>query len=228
MADEGTTPALWAAGETLVDRVLQLGVDGVGPLRSAVEVADRELATARDAELAIQRLLTVHRRLVGATGFVTSVGGAAALAIGLPADVTSFYAVAARLSFAVAHLRGYDVTDEPVRTLVLVSLLRPDAGRDLLAGVGVEAGRTSLVAQLRRLPAADLLALQREVGHRLVTTFGRKSALNLVKLVPVLGGGVGAGVNVVELTTVARQTKLSFPAHRGGRYDGEGVTVIDA
>jgi len=226
VTDDDKSSSLMAAGEALVDRVLALGVDGVGPLGSAVAVADDELVRSADVELAIHRLLTVHRRLVGATGFITSVGGATALAIGLPADVTSFYAVAARLSFAIAHLRGYDVTEEPVRTLVLVSLLGSH-GDQVLARAGVDATYAGLLGRLRQLPAERLLPLQRAVGHRLVTTFGRKSAINLVKLVPIVGGGVGAGVNVVELSTVARHAMLNFPPHPHGRYDGEGVTVIE-
>ncbi|GAB2935710.1 hypothetical protein GCM10027047_35450 [Rhodococcus aerolatus] len=222
----GAQESMAAAGEALVDRVLALGVEGVGPLRSAVEVADRELVTAADAEVAIQSLLTVHRRLVGATGFVTSIGGAAALAVGLPADVTSYHAVAARLSFAIAHLRGYDVTDEAVRTLVLLCLLPESAGRELLSNRGIEPSRSSTVGQLRTLDAEALVDLQRSVGHKLVASFGRKGALNLVKLVPIVGGGVGAGTNVVDLTGSARRTKLAFPPRGRPRYD-EGVTVID-
>lgn len=222
----GAEDRLAAAGEALVDRVLALGVEGIGPLGSAVDVADRELLSADDPEVAIQALLTTHRRLVGATGFVTSIGGAAALAVGLPADVTSFHAVAARLSFAIAHLRGYDVTDEAVRTLVLLCLLPEAAGRELLASRGVEPSRSSTVGQLRGLSRDELVGLQRSVGHKLVASFGRKGALNLVKLVPIVGGGVGAGTNVVELTGGARRTKLAFPPRPKPRYD-EGVTVIE-
>lgn len=217
---------LMVAGEALVDRVLALGVNGVGPLGSATQVADTELSRSTDAEVAIQRLVTVHRRLVGATGFLTSVGGAAALAIGLPADVTSFYTVGARLAFAIARLRGYDVTDEPVRTLVLVCLLGSH-GDEVLVRSGVDTTRAGLLGRLRQLPAEGLLELQREVGHRLVTTFGRKSAVNLVKLVPILGGGVGAGVNVVELSTIARHAVFNFPPRPDERYDSAGVTVIE-
>lgn len=201
---------LMAAGEALVDRVLTLGVDGVGPLGSALQVADDERARSVDPEVAIGRLLTVHRRLVGATGFLTSVGGAASLAIGLPADVTSFYAVSSRLSFAIAHLRGYDVVEEPVRTLVLVSLLG-SRGAQVLTRFGLDSASSGLLARLRRLSEERLLELQRAIGHGLVTTFGRKSAINLIKLVPILGGGVGAGVNVVELSTIARQAMFNFP-----------------
>lgn len=216
------TSGVQAAGE----RVLTLGVDGMGPWKSAEVVAKEALAVTEDPELAIQRLLVSHRRMVGATGFVTSVGGAMALVVGLPADVTSFYAAAARLSAAIAHLRGFDVRAEQVRSLVLLSLLGPD-GATLLRALGVDTKSRAILADMGQVPADRLAELNTEVGYRLVTRFGQKGAVNLVKLVPFVGGGVGAGVNVVAINTVARSARSIFLPQRPSPFDGPGVTVID-
>ena len=215
-----------ATGEQLVERVLNLGVDGVGPWHSAEVVAKQARAVADDPEVAIQQLLASHRRLVGATGFVTSVGGAMALVVGLPADVTSFYAAAARLSAAIATLRGYDVGSKQVRSLVLISLLGAD-GATLLRELGVDPKSRSVVTDLGNISAEKLTALNNTIGYRLVAKFGQKGAVNLVKLVPFVGGGVGAGVNIVGINTVARYAKLTFLPNHFGRYNSPGVTIID-
>jgi len=226
MSERSNTAPLRAAGEQLVERVLNLGVDGVGPWHSAEVVAKQAGAIADDPEVAIDQLLVSHRRLVGATGFVTSVGGAAALVVGLPADVTSFYAAAARLSAAIAQLRGYDLHLAQVRSLVLLSLLGAD-GATLLSEVGVSAKSGSVLAEVGKIPAAQLVELNTTVGTRLVTKFGQKGAVNLVKLVPFVGGGVGAGVNIVGINTVARYAKLTFLPRHVGRFDSPDVTIID-
>ena len=226
MSERSDTPKLAAAGEQLVERVLNLGVDGVGPWHSAEVVAKQARAIADDPEVAIQQLLVSHRRLVGATGFVTSVGGAMALVVGLPADVTSFYAAAARLSAAIAALRGYDVRSTQVRSLVLISLLGQD-GATLLRELGVDPKSRSVVTDLGHVPAEELTELNHTVGFRLVARFGQKGAVNLIKLVPFVGGGVGASVNIVGINTVARYAKLTFLPNRFGLYNSPGVTIID-
>ncbi len=213
-------------GVQLVERVLRVGVDGMGPWSSAESVAKQAQAVTDDPELAIQQLLVSHRRLVGATGFVTSVGGAMASAVGLPADVASFYAAAARLSAAIAQLRGYDVHSAPVRSLVLISLLGTD-GATLLRAEGMQTTSRSLLAEVAKIPAPQLAELNATVGARLVAKFGQKGAVNLVKLVPFVGGGVGAGVNIVGIITIARQSKLMFLPKPVDRFDSPGVTIID-
>ncbi|MEO9220967.1 MAG: hypothetical protein ABI251_04155 [Mycobacteriaceae bacterium] len=217
---------LQSAGEQLVERVLNLGVDGVGPWHSAEVVAKQARAITDDPEVAIQQLLVSHRRLVGAPGFVTSVGGAMALVVGLPADVTSFYAAAARLSAAIAALRGYDVRSTQVRSLVLITLLGED-GATLLRELGVDPKSRSVVTDLGRVPVEKLTELNHTVGYRLAAKFGQKGAVNLIKLVPFVGGGVGASVNIVGINTVARYAKLTFLPNHFGPYNSPGVTIID-
>jgi len=143
--------------------------------------------------------------------------------VGLPADVTSFYAAAARLSAAIAQLRGYDVHSAQVRSLVLVSLLGAD-GATLLSEVGVSAKSRSVLAEVGKIPAAQLVELNATVGARLVTKFGQKGVANLV---PFVGGGVGAGVNIVGINTVARYAKLTFLPRHIGQFDSPDVTIID-
>lgn len=227
MSELSDNPALRATGEQLVERVLTAGVDGVGPWRSAQAVAAEALAATGDPEPAIQRLLVAHRRMVGATGFATSIGGALALVVGLPADVTSYHVAAARLSAAIAHLRGYDLASPHVRSLVLITLLGEE-GTELLAQQGVATDHKDVLTPLSELSPHQLGELNRSVGYQLVAKFGQRGAVNLVKLVPFVGGGVGAGVNMVGITTTARSARTLFlPRPVAGRYAGPGVTVID-
>ncbi|MDP7735108.1 hypothetical protein [Mycobacterium paragordonae] len=92
----------------LVNKILAVGVDGLGPYKSARQIADEALATHGDTEVAIRRLIQIHRRWVTSSGFATGLGGLMALPVAVPTDITLFYALSARMAAAIAVLRGVD------------------------------------------------------------------------------------------------------------------------
>ena len=207
MADEN---ALQALGEKLVRQVVELGIQGGGPLSAAVESAEEHLATAGgDREEAIRRLVATHVRLAAASGFVTGLGGIATLPVTVPAAMAGLYIIAARMTAGVAHLRGYDVDSDEVRSAILVSLLG-SAGASVLRNVGVEVGQRSTIVALQRLPGRVLTELNTRVGFRLVTKAGEKGVVNLTKLVPLVGGPIGAAVDGVSCKTIAGYAMRTF------------------
>jgi hypothetical protein len=198
-----------------IDRILALGIDGAGRFKSAEEVAREHLAQHGDPEVAIKRVIATHTRLVGATGFAMGLGGVVVLPVTIPGDVGTFYLLSTRCVAAVAHLRGYDVASDEVRSIVLLSLLGA-SGAGIAAEAGGQLGTQAGMAALRQLPGALLIAINKKVGFRLFTKFGEKGAVNLVKLVPLVGGGVGAGVNVVSMRSIGAYAKRNFPRSEHG------------
>lgn len=207
-----------SAAMALVHKILGVGVNGLGPYKSASAMADEVLATHGDVDVAIARLIAIHRRWVGSTGFATGLGGLASMPVALPTDITTFYMLSARMSASIALLRGYDLSSEEVQSAVLISLLGANAA-GVLGRVGVDIGAKSAMAGLKRLPGHVLLEINKKVGYRLLTKFGTKGSINLVKAVPIVGGGVGAGVNVVAINQIARYSKRTFVALEAGRDD---------
>jgi hypothetical protein len=209
-------------GEALVERVVGFGIGGGGPFPGAVQVAEAHLAAAEgDRGLAIERLISTHLGLAAASGFATSVGGVALLPVMVPAALGGLYIVAARMAAGIAHLRGYDVANEVVRSAVLVCLLG-SAGTATLDRAGVPAGTSSTLAALRRLPGDALRDVRREVGHHLVAQAGERGILNLMKLIPLVGGPIGAAVDTVCARTIATYAASTFVAAPAG------LAVIDA
>jgi hypothetical protein len=51
----------------------------------------------------------------------------------------------------------------------------------------------------------------KKVGFRLFTKFGQKGLVNLVKVIPLVGGGVGAGVNAAAMRAVGAYAKKNSP-----------------
>ncbi|GAA0628474.1 EcsC family protein [Sporichthya brevicatena] len=211
MTVEAVESANGQRGLVLVQKILDWGVDGLGPLKSAEDVAREHLAQHRDVEVAIDRLIRTHARTVTATGFATGFGGFAAMGVMLPADITAFYAQAARCAAAVAHLRGYDIHSEEVRSIILLTLLG-SAGVGVAAEFGVKLGTKASMAALKKLPGKALTAINQRVGFRLVTKFGSKGLINLGRAVPFVGAGVGAGINAVGMRSIGTYAKSNFPA----------------
>lgn len=177
-----------------VRAVLDKAIDGVGPLRSAAASADSKLVDAGgDVEHAISRLLRLHVALAGAQGFVTNLGGIAALPVAVPANVVGVTLVQCHLIAGIAHLRGYDLHDPRVRNAILVCMLGEDAARALVKSASLPATPMGLATAAAHDPALDE-NISREVTTDLIArTAGRRAVTLVGRRVPLLGGVIGGG-----------------------------------
>ncbi|MGL5858481.1 MAG: EcsC family protein [Angustibacter sp.] len=208
--DSDDLTGLAAHAGAVVERLLEVGIDGRGRFASAQTVADGALSGHGDAELAIDAVVRTHTRLAAAGGFVTGIGGFVTLPVALPANVIEFYTVATRMVAAVACLRGYDLRQPGVREAVVLTLVGADAD-DLLrrAGFGAPGRLAQLAAQ--RLPGPAVVVLNKGIGFRLVSRVGRAALPRFGKGVPVVGGVIGAGVDVFLLRRIADHARREFP-----------------
>lgn len=217
MADDRPLPVpsgISAAGERLVAELLRRGIDGAGPFLPARSVASDALDDAGgDVEVAVRRAIGSHVRLAAGSGLLTSLGGAATMLVTAPAGVTGVYLVSTRLTAVVAHLRGHDLASPVVRTAILLCLLGPD-GPEMAARTGIDRENVSMLSGLRRLPPEVREQLDRRIGYRLASRFGRRGALNLTKLIPVVSGPIGAGSDAMTARTVATYADVTFALAR--------------
>ncbi|MBB2901009.1 hypothetical protein FHR75_001797 [Kineococcus radiotolerans] len=209
---------LSARAMQVAEVVLNVGVDGKGTWKSSVEVAEQHLAQHGDVEKAIQRLIATHVRLTSSTGFLSGLGGLITLPVTLPADFTVLWLTQARLAGAIAHLRGYDVRSEEVRSVVLISLLGSSA-TEALSAAGVQIGTKSAMSAIKQVPGRVLIEINKKVGFRLVTKAGTKGIVNLTKLAPIAGGFVGGGINFASTRAVGTWAKRNFPDDSAGDQD---------
>jgi hypothetical protein len=202
---------LGGKAKDVTDKISTVGVDGWGPWKGSIQIAEEHLTTHGDIEKAIQRLITTHVRLASSTGFLAGVGGLITLPITLPADLTALWLTQTRLAGAIAHLRGYDTRSEEVRSVVLISLIGSSA-TEALSQAGVQIGTKSAVSAIKQVPGRVLIQINKTVGFRLITKAGTKGIVNLTKLAPVVGGVIGGGVNFTSTRTVGAWAKKNFPA----------------
>jgi hypothetical protein len=203
---------LSGAATRLIERLLDVGIDGKGPFDSAHDVAATALKHARgDREQALRIIVRDHRQLGAVGGFATGLGGFFTMPISLPANVLEFYLLATRMTAATAKVRGYDINQPEIRSAVLLTLVGADSD-DLLKKAGLQAagGKLSSLA-FNRLPAPALMVLNKAVGFRLLGRIGQGTFAKLGRAVPVVGGLVGAGVDVYMLNRIGKQAAKEFP-----------------
>ncbi|MDQ1304692.1 MAG: hypothetical protein QG671_519 [Actinomycetota bacterium] len=230
MVDEetssGVVPAGWQKkADQLIQFVVNAGLDGAGPWKGAQDVADEILATARTREQAVDRLVATHMRMVTASGFLAGLGGLITLPVTVPADLSAFYVLSTRMVGGIAYLNGYDIATEEVRSVVLVSLIGA-GGTSLLAEAGVQLGTKAAKAALKQVPGKILQGINRQVGFRLITKAGTTGVVNMSKMVPLVGGVAGAGINFAGIKATAAHARHNFVYVADASEDGEEAPTV--
>nr|WP_204920358.1 EcsC family protein [Microlunatus panaciterrae] len=203
-----------AAGGAL-RRVLEVAIDGVGRLPSAKQVAARQLERHEGSvESAIEAVIDAHIRLGSAQGFITNLGGLATLAVTMPANVAGVAVVQVRMVAAIAHLRGYDINDDRVRTALVMCLL---GGEQIAKGISNGALPTSPMA-VATAPVFDP-GLDRRVAEAVVSGLmsrvgGKNIALVITRRVPILGGGIGAAMDGIATYQIGKYAKSELARRR--------------
>lgn len=198
--------------DRLVDLLVDVGIDGRGPLDPVRGVADRALAKAGgDREKAIAALARRSTLGGGVGGFVTGIGGFVTMPVSLPVNVAEFYLQAVRMVGGIATLRGYDVDEPRVRTAILLTLVGSDSEEVLeKAGMTTVSSRATSYA-LKSLPPAALMVVNKAVGFRLMRGVSEKLLSRFGRGIPVAGGVVGGGIDGFMMKKIADHAMKEFP-----------------
>lgn len=184
-------------------------------LESAAGLAESHLKSCRgNREKAINQLIARHVGYAGAVGFVTNVGGLVTMPLAVPVNISSVLLIQLRVVAAIAHLRGYPVKDEQVKSLVFICLTGSSAAMPLLEKFGIGAGTKVAKNLIMKIPGATLRNINKAVGFRLVTRAGTTGSINLIKFVPVAGGLVGGAFDAAMTRGISAAAKKVFtPVH---------------
>jgi uncharacterized protein (DUF697 family) len=186
-------------------QVLEVAIDGYGRMPSAKTVASRHLQRlGGSVDEAITSIIDHHIRLASAQGFVTNIGGVAALPVAIPANITGVAIVQVRMVAAIAHLRGYDLNDNRVRTALVMCLM---GGEQVAKHIADGSLPTSPMA-VATAPIFDP-DLDRQVADDVVADLaarigGKNLALAIVKRLPLAGGGVSAVMDGIATYQIGR------------------------
>lgn len=161
-------------------------------------------------EKAIDKMITAQKLKCGTTGFLTGLGGLITLPATLPADLASSLYMEIRMIASIAILRGYNVNDDEVKTLIYMCLVG-NAIDDVIKNAGIKTAQSIAAKKLLPLLSKELIKkINQAVGFRLITKGGTKGIVNAGKMIPIFGGIVGGTWNVVEVGIYAKYAKKMF------------------
>ncbi len=192
---------------------LEAAIDGFAKLPGARHAAASAIDKHGATERAIDALIKQHLAMAGAEGFLTNLGGFEVMLVTLPANVTGLAIVPARMVAAIAHLRGYDIDDDRVRSAIIMCLI---GSKDIKKAV--HDGDLPAPMAVATAPVPDD-ALHQEILNKVAATMvtnatGRRMAVVATKRIPVIGGGVGAAADSWSTWGIAQYAKEQFVSRK--------------
>jgi len=187
-------------------------VDGIPRVDKSVdELVSDYSSRYPTARKAAEALVANHLVKCTASGVATSFGGVATLPLTVSANVVSVLYFQLRMIAAVAKLGGYDPKTDQVRTMAYVCLAGQSAN-EVLKSAGVQFGTRFTKASIMKVSGKTITKINRAVGFRLVTRMGKTGVINLHRLVPVVGGIIGGGVDLATTKIIADNAMKMFIA----------------
>lgn len=203
---------LTASNATKVVRyLLDKGIGGVPPLSSSEHLAQEYLLDQgyRDNDHRVASLVRWETSKNFSSGFLTGLGGIITMPISVPTALGASWVVQARMAGAIARIYGHDVTDDRVRTFVLLSLAG-DSAKDLIKDAGIRLARSGMRRALAQIPGRALVEINKQIGFRLLTKAGERGIVNLSKAIPLAGGVVGGSLDAMACRIVGKAAKSIF------------------
>lgn len=194
----------------LLDVCYDKALQGVLPGEKSIEeLAEDYLAKTISREKAIDKLIGYQTVLCGTNGFITGLGGLLVLPVAISANVAGVIYVQLRMIAAIAHINGYDIYSDQVRTIAYTCLTGSSAV-NVLKNTGIKIGEKVAINAIKKIPVEVLVKINQQVGFRLVTKFGQKGLVNFGKMMPLVGGVVGGVFDTGMTLTIGNIAKKVF------------------
>ena len=196
--------------QEVLDWSYDKAVQGIPGMGSAIDLAEDYMTGSGTTEDKINSLIRWQNTKAGSAGFVAGLGGAITLPVALPANIASTIYVQIRMVAAIAHMAGHDVKHDKVKTLIYLCLLG-NSMNEVAKDFGITFGTKFATSYIQKNVTREVLTkINKAVGFRLVTKFGTKGLINLGKVVPVLGGVIGGGLDAFTTNIVGNQARNTF------------------
>ncbi|MFT8319885.1 MAG: EcsC family protein [Bacillus sp. (in: firmicutes)] len=193
-----THDAIIKALDWSYDKAINGGVPGMD---TAIELADSYLKKSGTLDEKVKSLILWQNTKSATSGFLTGLGGLITLPVAVPTNITSVILVQMRMVAAIAHMGGYDVKDDQIKSFVYACLAGSGA-KDILKNAGIQIGNKLALTGIKKIPFEVIKRINQAVGFRLLTKFGEKGVINLGKMVPLAGGIIGGTVDAVATNTI--------------------------
>ncbi len=192
-----------------LDWAYDKAVNGIKGLDSAEDLAEDYLKKEGTLLEQINALIRWQNTKAGTSGFVTGLGGFLTLPLALPVNITSVLYVQIRMIAAIAKMCGHDIKDDTVKALIY-SCLVANSSAEIMKNIGIQIGNKMAIVAIKKIPGTIIIKINQAVGFRLLTRFGEKGVLNIIKGVPFLSGVIGAAFDIVSTNLVGNVARDLF------------------
>ena len=194
----------------LLGKLYEKSVDGIPKVSKPIEeLAAEYLEKSDDVQKAAKSFNKYQIAKCTTSGFLTSFGGVLTLPVTIPANIGSVLYVQMRMIACLAYMGGYDVNSDQVQTLVYACLAGVSVDQ-IVKRVAIEFGEKFGKALVDKIPGKTLTAINKKVGFRFLTKWGEKGVINIGKLIPVIGGVIGGGLDFAETRVIAERAYKMF------------------
>ncbi|MBT1165435.1 EcsC family protein [Bifidobacterium simiarum] len=194
----------------ILDKCYDAALNGIPKVsKSSDDMAQEYLDRYGSPEKAAKRFIANQIAKCSTSGFVTGFGGLLTLPVSIPANISSVIYVQMRMVAALAYMGGYDTHEDEVQTLAYLCLVGTSV-TDTVKKTGIEVANKVTMGMLKKLPGSVLTSINKKVGFRMLTKFGTTGTVNLVKVVPVAGALVGAGMDFAGTKVIADRAYNAF------------------
>jgi uncharacterized protein (DUF697 family) len=199
--------------ESTIQKALEFAYDkavnGVKGLDTAEQLAQNYMNSEDSLEKQVNSLIKWQNAKAGTSGFVTGLGGIITMPVTLPANITSVLFVQIRMIAAIAHMGGYDLHDDRIKTFVYACLVGNSA-KEVIKSAGVQISKKLATNAIKSISGKVITQINQKVGFRLLTKFGEKGVINLGKTVPIVGGVIGGTVDSITTNIIGNTAKKMF------------------
>ena len=109
----------------------------------------------------------------------------------------------------IAIIGGYNPSDDEVQSLAFLCLTGASMSK-VCREAGIKFSKKLTTSMIKKIPGEALKKINQKVAQRFITKFGTTGIINLGKMVPVVGGVVGAGFDFVGTNVIAKKSRQVF------------------
>lgn len=211
----------------VLDQLYQKSIHGIEKVSPPIhELADDYLSRHSSPEIAAKSFVNYQVAKCTTSGFITGLGGLITLPVAIPANIGSVLYVQMRMIACLAYMGGYDTNSDQVQTLVYACLAGVSVNQ-IIKNMGIQFGTKFTTAMVKKIPGSVLTKINQKVGFRFITKFGSKGIINLGKAIPLVGGVIGGGFDLVETKAIAKRSYHLFIEGDFSSLTDDSEDIID-
>ncbi len=191
----------------IYDYVL-IGYPSIG-IEPVEKFANHYLQKHQTVEESLNSLIKWQIAKSATSGFITNLGGLITLPAAIPANLASVIFIQLRMISAIAHMGRYDLKSNQVKSFVIMCLCG-NAVKNIIQEAGVEIGIKIATNTVMKIPEKIIIRINEKIGFRLLAKLGEKGGINIMKLVPIVGGVIGGSLDAAATYAIGNVAKKIF------------------